>query len=440
MSPGTRSTFFAIAATALSSLTAQIPDGWAVASAFQAGNGTAGGLIAFRPHAGATPTVITGLPSDLLGLGQTQVGNHGANCVLTHPDGRLLVGETTQLPGDPFEIHEITLNGFAMATHVRHPIATVGSTRLAADQLAWLPDGRLLVAWWDVQTRTSSLSAIDLATGVVTQIPVSGTVASSRWNAMTLDPTGTTAYLGVNQTSPSVQFRLYGVPVPAGGTATLVATLSNARAFQLATSTTGNVIATFNASPYLGEWNGTSWTRFGGNFYSAGSNAMALDRLTGDLVRVDGSSGALERTESGGTRITLAPSPTSAPLSGIALVSSMAEYGSAMADAYAWDITPNAGGLPIAGNANFSVTARATTQTLPGIFVLGLSEASGSLAGFQLLVNPLDWFGVFLPQPTHTVPLPVPNSVAFIGAQFYLQAIHANTALTSSRGLRVTVY
>ena len=144
--------FAALTLTTSLSLTAQVPEGWAVASAWRQLNYTTGGggLLVFHPDRAEPTWEVTGLPADLTGIGVTTPLNlHGANSVLIRPsDGRLLVGERSGVATDTLEIHEITLSGQAATQMVRHPIGTLDPTanRMDVHQMAWLPDGRVLFA------------------------------------------------------------------------------------------------------------------------------------------------------------------------------------------------------------------------------------------------------------------------------------------------------
>src|SRR5690606_18699343 len=95
---------------------------------------------------------------------------------------------------------------------------------------------------------------------------------------------------------------------------------------------------------------------------------------------------------------------------------------------YGWQV-PNPGGLPLVGNAGFSLTVEVEAgNPTPGFvwFGLALDPEPDTVQGATLLLEPtLIVTGVALPFPgPMTLALPIPNQPALVGATLFAQSFH----------------
>lgn len=236
----------------------QVPAGWYVAACFKTGvypYPGDGGLFLVNPQDPGLPVPVTGLSAELTGAGSGGP-SIGANSVLIRPsDGALIVGEIafTGVP-ESVDLHVITLNGTAVNTHVKYPL---GNGAGQVGQAALLPDGRVLVA---VNSMTSGpllnqhLGIVDLSTGTVIPVPAAGMVGPA--NAVALNPAGTIAYVGMWHSW--VSGSVWAVPVPGGGSATLLARTAGGvnglavdRRGRILVATTGNGSWGFGTPPNI---------------------------------------------------------------------------------------------------------------------------------------------------------------------------------------------
>jgi hypothetical protein len=442
-------TFSLLATTA--ALSGQVPDGWGVASVFQQPKLAPGGITVFHPYKKNVSWAVSGLPVDLTGVGSGSTSSHGANAILVHPmDGRLIVGERTTITNDILEIHEILLVGRKAKSLKRHRIGKRHVSKVsnvaAVKQMVWLPDGRVLFAHTGHDNKSlagSDLATLDLKTGTIKAIPVTGTPAYATHlvNALTVDPAGKTAYIGYATRRgrfPRRTLSIYSVPVASGGKATLVASYLDQVVMQLAVDNDGSLLVATNRTPGLLRFRASKWSVV--SSMPSGLNAMEVDRVTGNYLcmAVSGGRVVLYRVRPNGARTEVLTYPAgSSQLTGIAVKASMDTYGTEMPGSYRWSTTPNPGGAPSLGNTGFSLTARATSRTSTGVLGLGLAPTNLVLPAFRLLV---DRIVLILPLPaaaTVSLPLPVPSNSAFVGIRVYAQTVHGGgAALASSRGLR----
>lgn len=436
----------ALASLAVLPLAAQVPDGYLVASSLAVPGGAGGGLQVLRPHAGsAGPGNVLGLPTDLTGLGLGVTGYHGANCVLVHPhDGRLLVGEWTERGVDDLEVHEISLAGLSVATARRHLVASAsGSAGLrTVDQMAWLPDGRVLLSEWDRNTALARLHVLDLATGVLTALPLAGVHPNSRINALAVTPAGTEVWFVANEQNTVRDMRVYRAPLPFGGQAVLVHTVAGQNASQCAFDDQGRLLLAHVQTPAISRFDGVSWSTV--TFLSEGCQALTVDPVSGDALFVSGgvTNQVVERIDAQGQRTVVTNLPaTTARLSGFAIQPAMAGYGAATGAAYAFEFEPHPGGLPTLGHGGFALHAGSSSGAAVGALAIGVAATDVPLLGVHSLVSgPL----VTLDLPAVSLlrmPLPIPGSPVLIGQRLFLQMFHVRGAtLVASRGLRLTIY
>jgi len=274
--------------------------------------------------------------------------------------------------------------------------------------------------------------------GTVVPIPITpdppGTI-----NAMALDRNGTCyfgKFLGGATTS-----NIWRVPVPAGGTPTLVATLS------------GPILALAFDS------NDTLWAGSGGTLYTIDTttgvatpvptpglnsvNGIAEEPETGALVLVPGGPPFDCFRLAGGTMTLLSMLPGGFS-TGVALNPTLWIYGPASpgANVYAWQTAPNPGGLPTVGNATFTMTLRSDPGNAPGWAFLSLDRAQIPILGVTVLLDPttlVPW----LPLPAQnlvTLPLPLPGNPALSGVHVFAQTIHLEpSGLAASSGVRIGI-
>ena len=117
--------------------------------------------------------------------------------------------------------------------------------------------------------------------------------------------------------------------------------------------------------------------------------------------------------------------------------------GSPGSNSYAWEISPNAGGLPTVPNPTFSLTVEATPAAPAASSVLiGVNSASIPVLAIELLVDPFQPLltASLASSTSMTLPLPIPNDPGFLGVELYLQSVHLDTVLASSDGVRVRFY
>jgi hypothetical protein len=109
-----------------------------------------------------------------------------------------------------------------------------------------------------------------------------------------------------------------------------------------------------------------------------------------------------------------------------------------------FQISPNPGGAPLAGNSGFSMTLYEPTCS-PGVF--GISAAALAVPlniGAPVHIDPAL---LLLLQPfpctvaTITFPLPIPSTPSLAGASFYMQTAHflPGGAIATSDAIRVSI-
>jgi hypothetical protein len=119
--------------------------------------------------------------------------------------------------------------------------------------------------------------------------------------------------------------------------------------------------------------------------------------------------------------------------------------GSPGAAGYAWQLTPNAGGLPLVGNAGFSLTvASDVPQQGVGVFAVATSAiAPLPVLGINLLVDPGSAITVGTSfADAATLPLGIPATPSLVGAELFAQAILIELplgAFAASPGVSLTV-
>lgn len=447
---------FAVVALATSAF-AQIPDGYYAWCSFQ---GTAGqtGVFFQHPRDAGPPIVVTGLNPDLLWV---PGGRQGASCIAIRPsDGALVVGERAE-QGHSVDLHLMRLRGSDVAYDQLISMGTGGRAG-EIPQCAFLPDERIVVAATDLTQGPLALlltqsygyegvGIVDPVGGNVTPVPITNgqALAQGVFNGLTVSADGTMCYIANYVTSQ--QGEVWSLPLPAGGQATLIATVP-AGVSNLGWDGQGNLlIAALNGPPNLWRVDLSTMQMTTVPTTIGPLNAVGLESVTGNLAVVTANAGTPPRSvfwmENDGTEHLLA-SPNMATISGIDVAPNPRVYGTATQGqcTYVWKTAPNPGGLPLVGNTSFSLTIE---SSLPvgaylGAVVVALAPATQptTIAGVELLFDPASVATTInlSPQQTMTMPLPVPNDPNLVGGRLFLQTLFGEPGgLAASAGLRVTI-
>lgn len=441
--------------TLLATAFAQVPEGYYAFCTF----GSAGrqGVFFQHPRNADTPIAVEGLNPD---LAWNPNGRAGGACLVIRPsDGALIVGERAAA-GNSVDLHVMRLNGNTVAFDQLFSVGTAGPAG-EIPQCAILPDGRILVAATDlvggplanVQTNTyglEGLGIIDPIGGGVIPVPIANPAvfASGVFNGMALSPDGLTAYLA-NYVSSTVG-EVWSIPVPAGGNATLLATVTPVSG--LGFDQDGSLlIVTLNGPPNLWKHDFATGLTTAITTTNGPLNAIALETVTGNYAVATANGGIPSRSlcwmEPNGTDH-LIISPGLATISGVDVSPNPRTFGEGTPgnDTHTWALQPNPGGMPLVGNASFSLTLEAPSPTNFDIgaclIAFGAAPAPISVLGIDILVDLTLLAGspTLPPTPSQTIPLPIPSSSALVGGRLYLQAVHATPGgLTATRGLRFTI-
>ena len=427
----------AVLAVVVAVLPAQIPSGhYVVSSLRQPTAGSVGGLAIVHPTGAVPPTIITGLGNDLTGVGSP--GYVGANSVAYSPnDGFLIVGEGVPLGGS-VDIHQIFVVGGAVVLDLPVFVGTgilTGPETPGITQIVMLANGNAVfsVAVLDNTgpLAGSPIGLFDRATQTVSAIPMPPLIGVP--NALAVDEVGGVIYLGMWG-----QGAVWSVPI-AGGTPIQIAQVSN-YIWSLALDENRNLMIC----------NGSSTDRVDvqtgqvlETFSTTTALAVAVEQTTADPIAYVFGAQASDVVRLASTGPTVVASGVLDLASGITIVDSAREYGTAtpgLTD-YAFRTFPGVGGLPIAGNTSYAVQVDAANgNSNLGVLAASFGQSSLPVLGIQLLVDPtsavaLGAFPAGAPIP-FALPAGLPPTVVF------LQSIHLDAGnprgLASSRGLQLT--
>jgi hypothetical protein len=411
--------------------------------------------------------LVTGLSPEITGIGTTSTAGEGGGCILyRESDGLILVGEH-EVPGQTLDIHAITLNGTAVASDVTYTIGTVTGGFGSIDQMAWLSDNEVLFAHRNTTLGPMSgydVGRLDLTSGMITPLLQSGTAIGQigTINALAVNKAGTIGYVGrfnYNSTLGFYTSNIYTIPLPAGTPPTLFATMPRA-VTQLAVDASDNLYAGAVNDQFIAGatdlWQIDTTTGALTSLHPTFQrvNALGIEEATGNLsfVAYDPAtalSGWYVGPPGGPYVQTIDVSvPVLPPLvgsvSGCAVNSNMDRYGPATPgmNSYAFEFTPNPGGLAIVGNLGFSVTVSSTPGAASGILGIAALPDNIPISGITLLVDPGSLVALFsLAAATSvTVPLGIPNLPSLSQLSVYLQTVHTEAGgFASSSGLRITI-
>ncbi len=214
---------------------AQVPDGWAVVSTFKTfvyptaqnpfqGDG---GLFFVHPRQPGSAIAVTGLPPGLTGQGRTS-GSWGANCVARHSDDEtLFVGEVAEGSVN-VHLHRLTLRGSTVVARQFWSVGQGAALEAQISDIELLANGSVLVAVDGIGSGPlagTQLGLVDPATNSVVPLPNTPAIGGGALvNAVALDATGTTIYVGVFQNTNSGS--IWSLPA-GGGPPTWIANLSS---------------------------------------------------------------------------------------------------------------------------------------------------------------------------------------------------------------------
>lgn len=443
---------FALAAA----VSAQVPDGWYAWTAFGSAGRT--GIFLQHPRTPGAPVAVEGLNPDLLYVPGGRSG--GSSLLVRASDGALIVGERAAV-GNSVDLHVIRLHGVQVVFDQLFGMGTAGPAG-EIPQAALMPDGRVLVAATDLTQGPlasipttnygmEGIGIVDLNGGAVTPVPVAnpGVFLGGVFNGLTLSADGTTAYIA-NYVSSTIG-EVWALPVPAGGTATLLTTVP-AGVSNVGLDLDGNLmIVALNGPPNCWRYEfGTA--QLSPVVTGTGPlNAIALETTTGNFALCSANAGTPSRSilwmDPQGNATTLVTPGYGTP-SGIDARQNPRTFGNATpnADVYVWKLRPNPGGLPLVGNAGFSLTMEASNPSAPafGGVLIGLAKASSpiNIAGVDVLIDPASilYSGSVGVAVTQTIGLGIPADHGLVGAKLYLQGIHlAGGGLLGTNGVEFTI-
>ena len=407
----------------LAPLAAQIPEGWIVVSS----TSSIPGLHALPARGGSAPLPLANVPAELV----LTVGlSRGANTVAIHPDGRVFAGNLGIATGSPIALHALQLNGLTVAASTRVQLGTSVSTTGSVNALAFLPDGRCLVAANGLQAGSAMqrLAIVDIDAGVVTPLSVTGAPATT-YNAITVNDAGTLAWFGTFASTTSGQ--IWRVTLPTGGPAALVGSygmgLSGLDVANDGRLVVSGLNAGVNPSAGFVDPNTGAFTPITGT--SANTSAVAVERATGDVMLTSITNSTQE------VRHAAASGPTTplwtafaGTVTGVDVQDSPRRYGvgTPLANTYRWQVAPNAGGVPFLGNTAFALTVVAQPAApLLTVAAFAPTRAAVTALGVTILVDPLQAIVVAAPAAlTADVPVPIPNDPALAGVVLHAQCLH----------------
>ncbi|MCA8964752.1 MAG: hypothetical protein KDC48_07690 [Planctomycetes bacterium] len=461
---------------------AQVPPGWCVVSAHKE-DGAAytgdGGIYLTAPRTPMAMHLVAGLPDELTAatvpfpFPQAGPKSLGANCILMHRSGDLLVAPVAQA-NQAVELHRVPIvgspsTGFSAGAITTILLGTAGASGGGIAQMAFVTDDVVLVAGRYVSGPMGTpgphqIALVDLTTQVVTPL-TPGTLPRPALvpNSLIADIAGITYAAGTDTVSIGLRANTTGIPG-------LTAATSWICSFQLAAP-----------SPALVTWMAGTMTNLATRRITGGSetlaslfvgsnsgrpvlyqvaaggavtvllpntatsnwdvvNAIAIEPSTGEVLFCGNSiAGSLPTggvhwldSTSGTTHQlanTLASNQPRGPLTGIAMAPALTRSGTVSSCnggpvECSWSYIPHPDKLPLAGNLNFFVDI--APGTIPG-FALGcvglapLTPPSTPLPqcpGLTLLVAPMAW-GPLTGPMSNQLHIPLPGWLS--GSTIYTQ-------------------
>ena len=446
-----------VALLAVADLRAQIPDGYFV---WGSQRGAAGryGIYYSHPRDPMQPVgQISNLPADL--EYEPSVRGGCASVLYRPSDGALIAGERAPA-GHSVDLHVIHLVGDRVARSSSVSVGTsVGVGEIV--QSALLPDGRVVVGASDLmaggalaQVHTArynwaGIGIVDTERGDVTPIPITNLAqVPGVVNGIALSADAATVYFCDWESNDLGS--LWSVPI-GGGLATKLVTLQGGPSTLWRDNDGAIVMPTLNgtALPNLYRYDPHSTALTSIPTTSGALNCMTIERVTGNYAvwtREHGTPGlTLFLVTPNGTETQLS-APGHATPNGID-VNPNPEVVTAIdpRGVHTWELAPNPGGIPLLGNAGFSLTLSRSDPTATfGAAMLGLSRSTlpVDVLGATLHIDPavsVTWNFTILGSTTLALPIPTQNALR--GVEFYVQTVQAEglTALSSSPCVLFTV-
>lgn len=439
---------------------AQVPDGWIVWGSFMSTNLANGrcGIFFSHPRDGASPVIeVLGLPP---ALAFDPAGRRGAACVAYRSsDGMLIAGERAPA-GTSVDLHVMRLSGNNV---VFDQLFSCGTSVNVGEipQCAPLPDGRrIVVAATDLQPggplarfqtlqyNWEGLGIVDTVSGAVTAIPVANLSSfPGVINGLAVARDGQTVWVG-NYISATAG-DLWSVPIT-GGQATQVATLPWG-ASNVAVDNDGTVlVTTLDGPPNLFRYDPVTGLTTPIPTGIGAMNAIGVEPATGNYLLATATAGTPTRSllwMTPGGAPTLLASPNRQTISGIGVNPNPESYGASTPGSvdYHWQVAPNPGGLPLAGNLGFSLTV-ASDAPMVAVAVLCVSLARTEPTALFGLTTHVD-LGVAAVTfttlaNTASIALPLPADPTFVGLSLFGQAFFAEATgnlLAASPGVSLTI-
>lgn len=449
----------------IDSVTAQAPKGHVVVAAFNPGpwnphTGQTGGLFVAHPRNPGQWITVQNLSPELATPGPilSPNGGAGANAILALPNGDLLVGEIwwSPAPGDrTLDVHQIRLvpiasGGYIAMTVRKYPIAAPTGSDAGINDLELLPTGDVLLAVdGDLAPPMTGaiLARLDLNTGTVTPVDPGRSLVSV--NALAVSADGRTAYLGewISQSGG----RVWDFPLP-NGRATPLATVPSGILAMDRDNAGDLVVGCFGGAPPPGlppnlfrvDTTTGSVTTLLPNVPGV-RNAVVVERNTGALILCRNVDLAWAETTTQ-TQTMLVQRAGWGVLAGLEMIPAVESFGTQHGGAapYEWQTSPNPGGLPLIGNAGFSVTL--TTTTAPAcswvFFATRRLPAAQAWPPLVVLIDPLTViYGAMRPGArSMTVAAPIPNDPTLVGLPVFAQSFHTDASgWVSSPGVCITI-
>lgn len=447
-----------LAATALfgAAATAQVPDGYIVFGSFQGAPGQNGIFFAHPRDTTATPIPVTGLSP---ALAYDPTGQRGVAALLRRPsDGALIVGERAPA-GTSVDLHILRLSG---AHVMKAQLFSVGTSAAVGEipQCGLLPDERIVVAATDLAAggplshfdngayNWQGLGILDPVSGGVTTIPVANwNVFTGVINAMTVSRDGSTVYLGswISVSSGA----LWEVPTT-GGALTLVASLPFG-ASNLAVDLDDTVlVTTLNGPDNLYRYDPVTQSTTSIPNNTGPLNAIAVEAATGNYLMATANAGTPIRSLVWTTPTGLANvliSPNVATISALDTNPNPESYGqsSGGSTGYRWQIDGNPDGLPITGNADFSLTLASDTPIVAlGFWLFAFASiAPVDVLGITAYIDVTNFLSFpLILNDTATFSWAIPNDPSMLGDELFAQALlveNPTSILAASPGLSLTI-
>jgi hypothetical protein len=457
-------------------LRAQVPYGhWAV-SAFHSGSGAcppgpSGVYVAHPRSTTACMTPIAGLPPALT---QGTLPQAGANCILIHPSGDLLVGELDP-GGGSVGVWRLPLMGLAVppgaATYFPLGVAQPPANSIGqVAQMCLLNANTLILGCSFVASATVvsdplQIFSLDLTSGAITQI--AGVTGLGALNALTCDPATGNIFCGTRRrltngtdVSHIYELVLAGTPPTWSAPMLRVGPISGVQVTGLALDRAGSLLASFDATstprpPTLLSFARPTWLS---TLLLTGwdvVNALAMEPSTDHVAFT----GAQVRCQAGAPagvhlldRCTGAPpiwltncliTGTRGGISGIACAPNPRIYDVPSGPvSISW--TTSCNGLPVAGATWSAATNHAGIPVSASLLFLGSAPLQPCLPlpglGVNLCIVPYALAPLPMLPGTNGSSLTVPIPPLLGGAMLYAQSLHVTgIGLAATEGMCIQI-